>query len=72
MEVSNAAYNMDWTLLRISTQKNILMLMIGTHKPIRFTSGNIIILTVQTYNSVSVFIVSNPIKFFRFPSPKLK
>nr|UEN71222.1 olfactory receptor 39 [Gregopimpla kuwanae] len=52
IEVGNAAYAMDWTLLNVNIRKNILILMIRALRPIKFTSGYIMVLSIDSYNNL--------------------
>nr|UEN71224.1 olfactory receptor 41 [Gregopimpla kuwanae] len=50
-DVGNAAYAMDWTQLSIRSQKKLIVIMVRSLEPMRFTSGNII-LSLDTFISL--------------------
>ncbi|XP_018301510.1 uncharacterized protein [Mycetomoellerius zeteki] len=53
MRVGDAIYCMDWPLLSINEKKELLMVMIRSTIPIKFTSSFLIILSLQSYSNVS-------------------
>ncbi|XP_018406209.1 PREDICTED: odorant receptor 46a-like [Cyphomyrmex costatus] len=58
MNLGNAIYCMDWPLLSVNEKKELLIIMIGSTIPIKFTSSFLITLSLQSYNNV-IFVVNN-------------
>ncbi|EFN79916.1 Odorant receptor 46a, isoform A [Harpegnathos saltator] len=52
--VGDAIYHTDWPLLTISEKKDLLMIMIRSTIPIKFTSSFLITLSLQSYSNVSI------------------
>ncbi|XP_072762547.1 uncharacterized protein [Anoplolepis gracilipes] len=52
VSVSDAIYHMDWPLLSISEKKEVLMIMMRSTFPIKFTSSFLITLSLQSYSSI--------------------
>jgi len=50
-------YQLDWHLLPISERKELMMIMIRSTVPIKFTSGFLITLSHQSYSNVSIIII---------------
>ncbi|KAF3054596.1 Odorant receptor 026 [Nylanderia fulva] len=50
--VGDAIYHMDWPLLSISEKKDVLMIMIRSTIPVKFTSSFLITLSLQSYSSI--------------------
>ncbi|CAL1679065.1 unnamed protein product [Lasius platythorax] len=50
--VGDAVYHMDWPLLSVSEKKDLLMIMIRSTIPIKFTSSFFITLSLQSYSSI--------------------
>ncbi|KAK0075014.1 hypothetical protein PV326_011956, partial [Microctonus aethiopoides] len=50
--VRNAIYDMDWVNLSVSTKKSLLTIMTRTLKPVTFTSGYIVVLSLNSLNGV--------------------
>ena len=57
VNVANAVYEMDWLYFSSSTKKILLTIMMRSLQPIQFTSARVIVLSVDTFNSVSVKIL---------------
>jgi hypothetical protein len=56
MDLGNAVYNIDWTILKIGDKKNLLTIMLLFCKPLKFTSTFFITLSIDSYCKVSDFI----------------
>lgn len=56
MNIGDTIYRMDWPLLSISEKKGLLMIMIRSTIPIKFTSSFLITLSLQSYSNVSIII----------------
>jgi len=54
--LSEAIYEMDWILMPISKQKDLLMIMKRSTRPIKFTSSFLVTLSLESYGSVSIKI----------------
>ncbi|XP_012059526.1 PREDICTED: odorant receptor Or1-like [Atta cephalotes] len=52
MSVGDAIYYMDWPLLSINEKKELLMVMIRSTIPIKFTSSFLITLSLQSYSNI--------------------
>ncbi|XP_071639463.1 putative odorant receptor 71a isoform X2 [Temnothorax longispinosus] len=50
--VGNAIYCMDWPLLSINEQRDLLLIMMRSTIPIKFTSSFLITLSLQSYGSI--------------------
>jgi len=48
---------MDWPLLSVSEKKELLMIMMRSTLPIKFTSSFLITLSLQSYSGVSIIVV---------------
>lgn len=44
---------MDWTMLPTDVMKNLLLIIIRTDKPVKMTSGHVVVLSSQSFVSVS-------------------
>uniref|UniRef100_A0A0C9QGX1 Or46a_0 protein n=1 Tax=Fopius arisanus TaxID=64838 RepID=A0A0C9QGX1_9HYME len=51
--MSEGIYRMDWTCLSIASQKSLVLIMARTLKPIRYTSGHVVNLSLVSFGSVS-------------------
>nr|AQN78478.1 olfactory receptor 76 [Meteorus pulchricornis] len=51
-------YASDWDRLQISTQKSLLLMMMRSHKPLKFTSFNIIELSIDSFSQIVKFSYS--------------
>ncbi|XP_039302412.1 odorant receptor 46a isoform X3 [Solenopsis invicta] len=51
--LSEAVYKMEWILLTISERKDLLMIMMRSTKPIKFTSSFLVTLSLESYATVS-------------------
>ncbi|KAG5321699.1 OR46A protein, partial [Acromyrmex heyeri] len=58
MSIGETIYCMDWPLLSITEKKELLMIMIRSTIPIKFTSSFMITLSLQSYSNV-ILIVDN-------------
>ncbi|KAL0112582.1 hypothetical protein PUN28_012114 [Cardiocondyla obscurior] len=47
-----AVYRMDWTSLSITEKKELMMIMIRSNTPIKFTSSFLITMSLQSYGSI--------------------
>jgi len=56
ISIGEAVYCMDWSLLSIIEKKELLMIMIRSTIPIKFTSSFMITLSLQSYSNVSNII----------------
>ena len=54
VDVAYAAYEMDWSLFNSSAKKITLMIMAQSLNPIKFSSGYVVILSIDSFNSVSM------------------
>ncbi|XP_018373077.1 PREDICTED: odorant receptor Or2-like [Trachymyrmex cornetzi] len=52
MSVGNAIYCMDWPLLSVNEKKELLIVMIRSTVPIKFTSSFLITLSLQSYSNI--------------------
>nr|AQN78459.1 olfactory receptor 57 [Meteorus pulchricornis] len=50
--ICNEIYAMDWQLLNQPTKKSLLIIMARTFKPIKFTSGHIVVLSLRSFNKL--------------------
>nr|XP_012223401.1 PREDICTED: odorant receptor 13a-like [Linepithema humile]XP_012223402.1 PREDICTED: odorant receptor 13a-like [Linepithema humile] len=50
--LSEAVYEIDWMLLTISEQKDLLMIMKRSTRPIKFTSSFLVTLSLDSYTSI--------------------
>ncbi|XP_019885710.2 odorant receptor 46a-like [Camponotus floridanus] len=51
-ELSEAVYEMDWILMPINKQKDLLMIMKRSTRPIKFTSSFLVTLSLESYGSL--------------------
>ncbi|KYN28938.1 Odorant receptor 46a, isoform A [Trachymyrmex cornetzi] len=59
MSIADAIYRMNWPLLSINEKKGLLMIMIRSTIPVKFTSSFLITLSLQSYSNVIIFVVNN-------------
>ncbi|KAF3054600.1 Odorant receptor 028 [Nylanderia fulva] len=52
MSVGDAIYRMDWPLLPVNDRKELLMIMMRSTLPIKFTSSFLITLSLQSYSGI--------------------
>lgn len=52
ISVGQAIYTMDWTVFSIETKKSLMMTMKRTLHPIKFTSGDVVTLSIDSFNNV--------------------
>ncbi|XP_012059522.1 PREDICTED: odorant receptor 46a, isoform A-like [Atta cephalotes] len=52
MSIADAIYRMNWPLLSINEKKGLLMIMIRSTIPVKFTSSFLIILSLQSYSNI--------------------
>ncbi|KAL6431340.1 hypothetical protein ACFW04_007175 [Cataglyphis niger] len=57
VSVGDAIYNMDWPMLSIIEKKELLMIMMRSTLPIKFTSSFLITLSLQSYSGVNIIVV---------------
>ncbi|KYM75447.1 Putative odorant receptor 71a [Atta colombica] len=57
MSIADAIYHMNWPLLSINEKKGLLMIMIRSTIPVKFTSSFLIILSLQSYSNVKYFFL---------------
>ncbi|XP_025073486.1 LOW QUALITY PROTEIN: odorant receptor Or2-like [Pogonomyrmex barbatus] len=50
--IGDAIFRMDWPLLSINEKKKLLMIMIRSTIPIKFTSSFLITLSLQSYSNI--------------------
>ncbi|XP_025989635.2 odorant receptor 46a isoform X2 [Solenopsis invicta] len=50
--LSEAVYKMEWILLTISERKDLLMIMMRSTKPIKFTSSFLVTLSLESYATI--------------------
>ena len=53
LKVGDSIYEMDWVSLTVSTKRSLLTMMARTLKPIKFTSGGLITLNLDSFTKVS-------------------
>lgn len=53
IEVSDAIYNMDWTILRVRVMRDLIIIMRAS-KPVKMSSGYVVTLTTESFMSVSM------------------
>nr|XP_012143123.1 PREDICTED: uncharacterized protein LOC100881022 [Megachile rotundata] len=51
-ELADAIYGMDWTILPTDVQKDLLIIMIRSMKPVKITCAHILILSVDSFVSI--------------------
>lgn len=56
--LSEAVYEMDWLLMPINKQKDLLMIMKRSTRPIKFTSSFLVTLSLESYGNVGIIILS--------------
>lgn len=49
-------YDIQWTSLSINEKKNLIMMMMGSLKPVQYTCGYIITLSLDSFTSVNIFL----------------
>ncbi|KYN07120.1 Odorant receptor 46a, isoform A [Cyphomyrmex costatus] len=54
MNIADAIYRMNWPLLSTNEKKGLLMIMIRSTVPVKFTSSFLITLSLQSYSNVSI------------------
>ncbi|XP_011869133.1 PREDICTED: uncharacterized protein LOC105562703 [Vollenhovia emeryi] len=59
MSIGDAIYCMDWPLLSVNEKKHLLLIMLRSTIPIKFTSSFLITASLQSYSSVSSPVVIN-------------
>ncbi|XP_018406210.1 PREDICTED: odorant receptor Or1-like [Cyphomyrmex costatus] len=59
MNIADAIYRMNWPLLSTNEKKGLLMIMIRSTVPVKFTSSFLITLSLQSYSNVSFLYDSN-------------
>ncbi|XP_018355221.1 PREDICTED: uncharacterized protein LOC108756126 [Trachymyrmex septentrionalis] len=52
MSIGDAVYCMDWPLLSVNEKKQLLMVMVRSTIPIKFTSSFLITVSLQSYSSI--------------------
>ncbi|XP_011705153.1 PREDICTED: odorant receptor Or2-like [Wasmannia auropunctata] len=52
MSIADTIYRMDWPLLSINEKKELLMIMIRSTVPIKFTSSFLITISLQSYSNI--------------------
>ncbi|XP_011067878.1 PREDICTED: odorant receptor 22b-like [Acromyrmex echinatior] len=52
MSIADAIYRMNWPLLSINEKKGLLMIMIRSTIPVKFTSSFLITLSLQSYSNI--------------------
>nr|XP_012223384.1 PREDICTED: LOW QUALITY PROTEIN: odorant receptor 46a, isoform A-like [Linepithema humile] len=52
MSIGDAIYRMNWPFLSINEKKELLMIMIRSSSPIKFTSSFLITLSLQSYTNI--------------------
>jgi len=56
--LSEAIYEMDWILMPTNKQKDLLMIMKRSTRPIKFTSSFLVTLSLESYINVGIKISS--------------
>ncbi|XP_063977282.1 odorant receptor Or1-like isoform X2 [Diachasmimorpha longicaudata] len=51
-KVSDAIFSMDWLDLEIATKKSLILIMQRSQKPLQFTTGYIITLSIGSFNKI--------------------
>nr|QNH68030.1 odorant receptor 3 [Apriona germarii] len=49
---SEELYNSDWLVLNISTKKSLLLMMMRAQRPVKFTAGKFVLLSLQTFMAI--------------------
>ncbi|KAL6436729.1 hypothetical protein ACFW04_004867 [Cataglyphis niger] len=52
IEVGNAIYEMDWSILPVDLMKTLLLIIIRSKKPIKITSGYIVTLSNESFMKI--------------------
>jgi len=56
MNLGDAIYHTEWFLLSISDKKELMMIMMRSTIPVKFTSSFLITLSLQSFSSVSTIL----------------
>ncbi|XP_036149725.1 uncharacterized protein LOC105830620 [Monomorium pharaonis] len=56
VRVGDTIYNMNWPLLSVNDRKELLMIMLRSTLPMKFTSSFLITLSLQSYSNVSILM----------------
>ncbi|KYN07119.1 Odorant receptor 46a, isoform A, partial [Cyphomyrmex costatus] len=59
ISIADAIYRMNWPILSVNEKKGLLMIMIRSTIPVKFTSSFLITLSLQSYSNVIIFVVNN-------------
>ncbi|THK32954.1 odorant receptor Or1-like [Diachasma alloeum] len=51
-KVSDAIFSMDWPDLGVATKRSLILIMQRSQKPLQFTTGYIITLSIESFNSL--------------------
>ncbi|XP_033175465.1 odorant receptor Or1-like [Bombus impatiens] len=51
-KVRDAIYDMDWTMLPTEVMKSLLLILIRTDRPVKMTSGHVVVLSSQSFVSI--------------------
>lgn len=58
MSVGDTIYHMNWPSLSVDERKELLMIMLRSTLPLKFTSSFLITLSLQSYSSVGIILYS--------------
>ncbi|XP_063988385.1 odorant receptor 46a-like [Diachasmimorpha longicaudata] len=50
--IADAIYDMDWTSLSVNSKKSLVLIMVRTLRPIMYTSGHVISLSLVSFSSL--------------------
>lgn len=56
VKTGHAVYHTDWPLLSVSEKRDLLMIMMRSTRPIKFTSSFLITLSLDSYSNVSIIV----------------
>ncbi|KOX69311.1 Odorant receptor Or1 [Melipona quadrifasciata] len=51
-KVSDAIYEMDWMALPADLMKDLLLMLVRTKRPVKMTSGHVVILSVESFTTI--------------------
>ncbi|KYM75445.1 Odorant receptor 46a, isoform B [Atta colombica] len=57
MSIGDAIYHMNWPSLSVNERKELLMIMLRSTLPMKFTSSFLITLSLQSYSSVRIALI---------------
>lgn len=63
MEVCDAVYKADWTILKSRPMKNLVIIMMRSFRPVKMSSGYLVTLTIGSFMSVGI---RNEIQLYKY------